>query len=64
MHWRLRKLLPSEHVTPMSWLASVVSAAVSLVSLLVQVPAGLFIPSMFVGACAGRIMGVLVEQLS
>ena len=28
-----------------------------------QVPAGLFIPSMFVGACYGRIFGIVVQQL-
>ena len=30
---------------------------------LIQVPAGLFIPSMFVGACMGRVVGICVEQL-
>ena len=29
-----------------------------------QVPAGLFIPTMFVGACMGRVLGIAVEQLA
>jgi len=29
-----------------------------------QVPAGLFIPSMAVGAIAGRLVGIAVEQLA
>jgi len=29
-----------------------------------QVPAGLFIPSMAVGAIAGRLVGIGVEQLA
>jgi len=29
-----------------------------------QVPAGLFIPSMAIGAVAGRLVGVAVEQLA
>lgn len=29
-----------------------------------QVPSGLFIPSMAVGAIAGRLLGVAVEQLA
>ena len=28
-----------------------------------QVPAGLFIPSMFVGSCMGRVVGICIEQL-
>jgi len=30
----------------------------------IQVPAGLFIPSMAVGAIAGRLVGMGVEQLA
>ena len=30
----------------------------------IQVPAGLFIPSMFVGACMGRILGICMEQFA
>ncbi len=29
-----------------------------------QVPAGLFIPSMFVGACFGRVVGIITEQIA
>ena len=29
-----------------------------------QVPAGLFIPTMFFGACMGRVLGIGIEQLS
>lgn len=32
--------------------------------LLFQVPSGLFIPSMAIGAIAGRIVGIAVEQLA
>lgn len=32
--------------------------------LLLQVPSGLFIPSMAIGAIAGRIVGIAVEQLA
>lgn len=31
---------------------------------LLQVPSGLFIPSMAIGAIAGRIVGIAVEQLA
>lgn len=34
------------------------------VHLLLQVPSGLFIPSMAVGAIAGRLLGVGMEQLA
>lgn len=36
----------------------------SLVSDPLQVPSGLFIPSMAIGAIAGRIVGIAVEQLA
>ena len=29
-----------------------------------QVPAGLFIPSMAIGACMGRVLGIGMEQLA
>lgn len=35
-----------------------------IVMLNVQVPAGLFIPSMAIGACIGRVLGIGVEQLA
>ena len=28
-----------------------------------KIPTGLFIPSMFIGACTGRILGILMEQM-
>ena len=37
---------------------------VLLISFVPQVPAGLFIPSMFVGACMGRVVGIGMEQLA
>lgn len=40
-----------------------ISAQLSIVCLL-QVPSGLFIPSMAIGAIAGRIVGIAVEQLA
>ena len=38
--------------------------SVLLLSFVSQVPAGLFIPSMFVGACMGRVVGIGMEQLA
>ena len=29
-----------------------------------KVPAGLFIPSMAIGACMGRVLGIGMEQLA
>lgn len=33
-------------------------------SIIPQIPSGLFIPSMAVGAIAGRIVGIAVEQMA
>lgn len=36
----------------------------AVILVLLQVPSGLFIPSMAIGAIAGRIVGIAVEQLA
>ncbi|TFY83561.1 hypothetical protein EWM64_g445 [Hericium alpestre] len=39
----------------------VIKAALTIVTFGIKLPAGIFIPTLGVGACAGRIMGVLVQ---
>lgn len=41
-----------------------VPSSITTVVVLLQVPSGLFIPSMAIGAIAGRIVGIAVEQLA
>ena len=41
--------------------ALVVKAALTIVTFGIKVPAGIFIPTLGVGACAGRIVGILVK---
>ena len=41
--------------------ALVVKAALTVVTFGIKVPAGIFIPTLGVGACAGRIVGLLVQ---
>lgn len=41
-----------------------VPSSITTVLVLLQVPSGLFIPSMAIGAIAGRIVGIAVEQLA
>ncbi|KAI0058083.1 hypothetical protein BV25DRAFT_1919615 [Artomyces pyxidatus] len=43
------------------FLALVVKAALTVVTFGIKVPAGIFIPTLGVGACAGRIAGILVQ---
>ncbi|KZT28972.1 hypothetical protein NEOLEDRAFT_1154061 [Neolentinus lepideus HHB14362 ss-1] len=43
--------------------AFVVKGALTIVTFGIKVPAGIFIPTLGVGACAGRIMGILVQWL-
>ncbi len=45
------------------FLAMVVKGLLTIFTYGIKVPAGLFIPSMFVGACFGRIVGICMEQL-
>jgi chloride channel 3/4/5 len=44
-------------------LACVFKGIITIFTFGIKVPAGLFIPSMFVGACYGRIIGILTQQL-
>ncbi|KZT10826.1 uncharacterized protein LAESUDRAFT_721216 [Laetiporus sulphureus 93-53] len=43
--------------------ALVVKGALTIVTFGIKLPAGIFIPSLAVGACAGRIVGILVQWL-
>lgn len=40
-----------------------VKACLTLVTFGIKVPAGIFIPSLGVGACAGRVMGIFMQWL-
>jgi chloride channel 3/4/5 len=42
-------------------IAMVVKGALTVITFGIKLPAGIFIPSLGVGACAGRIMGILVQ---
>lgn len=55
-----------EHVWPIVraiLVAMIVKAALTVVTFGIKVPAGIFIPTLGVGACAGRLMGVGVKWL-
>lgn len=43
--------------------AMVVKGALTVVTFGIKVPAGIFIPTLGVGACAGRILGILMQWL-
>ncbi|KAG6900256.1 hypothetical protein C0993_000709 [Termitomyces sp. T159_Od127] len=43
--------------------AMVIKACLTIVTFGIKVPAGIFIPSLGVGACAGRIMGLVIQWL-
>ncbi|KAF7321607.1 Chloride channel protein [Mycena kentingensis (nom. inval.)] len=43
--------------------AMVVKAGLTVITFGIKVPAGIFIPSLAVGACAGRVMGILMQSL-
>ncbi|KAI0744080.1 chloride channel [Daedaleopsis nitida] len=43
--------------------ALLVKGALTIVTFGIKVPAGIFIPSLGVGACAGRIVGILVQWM-
>jgi chloride channel 3/4/5 len=45
-------------------LAMIVKAILTIFTFGMKVPAGLFIPSMFVGACVGRVIGIGMEQIA
>ena len=41
----------------------VVKAALTIITFGIKLPAGIFIPTLGVGACAGRILGILVRWM-
>lgn len=43
--------------------AMFVKAGLTVVTFGIKVPAGIFIPTLGVGACAGRILGILMEYM-
>lgn len=43
--------------------AMIVKAGLTVVTFGIKVPAGIFIPSLGVGACAGRVMGIVMQWL-
>ncbi|EMD37662.1 hypothetical protein CERSUDRAFT_114309 [Gelatoporia subvermispora B] len=45
------------------FVAMVVKSALTLITFGIKLPAGIFIPSLGVGACAGRIVGILVQWM-
>lgn len=53
-----------EHVWPVVraiLIAMVVKGALTIVTFGIKVPAGIFIPTLGVGACAGRVMGIAMQ---
>ncbi|KIY46768.1 hypothetical protein FISHEDRAFT_66304 [Fistulina hepatica ATCC 64428] len=55
-----------EHVWPIVRaiiVAMIVKGSLTIVTFGIKVPAGIFIPSLGVGACAGRVMGIFVQYL-
>jgi len=43
--------------------AMVIKAGLTVITFGIKVPAGIFIPSLAVGACAGRVIGILMKWL-
>jgi len=43
--------------------AMIVKGALTVITFGIKLPAGIFIPSLGVGACAGRILGLLMQWL-
>ncbi|KAF9815592.1 hypothetical protein IEO21_04513 [Rhodonia placenta] len=63
-HLGLCVLNPPEQALPVIraiLVALVVKGALTIVTFGIKLPAGIFIPSLGVGACAGRILGILVQ---
>ncbi|KAG7440030.1 uncharacterized protein BT62DRAFT_938454 [Guyanagaster necrorhizus] len=55
-----------EHIWPVIraiTVALVVRGALTIITFGIKVPAGIFIPSLGVGACAGRILGIFMQWL-
>lgn len=56
----------SEHVWPVVraiFVAMVVKAGLTVITFGIKLPAGIFIPTLGVGACAGRLMGIAMQYL-
>ena len=49
------------HVARSIGVALIVKGLLTIVTFGIKLPAGIFIPTLVVGACAGRIMGILVQ---
>lgn len=65
-HSGLCVLDPNEQALPVIFallVALIVKAALTVVTFGIKVPAGIFIPTLGVGACAGRIMGIFVQWM-
>ncbi|GBE80600.1 hypothetical protein SCP_0303150 [Sparassis crispa] len=57
---------PPQHALPVIraiLVAMLIKGALTVVTFGIKLPAGIFIPSLAVGACAGRIVGILVQWL-
>ncbi|KAI6040276.1 chloride channel [Pisolithus marmoratus] len=68
MHFGLCVLDPGnlEHVWPVVraiFMTMIMKGALTVVTFGIKLPAGIFIPTLGVGACAGRILGVAVRNL-
>lgn len=65
-HSGLCVLNPSEQALPIIYsllVALIVKAALTVVTFGIKVPAGIFIPTLGVGACFGRVMGIFVQWM-
>ncbi|KAI0684736.1 chloride channel [Cytidiella melzeri] len=65
-HGGLCVLNPPEQAVPVITAiatALIVKGGLTIVTFGIKLPAGIFIPSLGVGACAGRIMGILVQWM-
>ncbi|KAI0829819.1 chloride channel [Trametes gibbosa] len=63
-HSGLCVLDPPTQATPVIrsiFVALLVKGALTIVTFGIKVPAGIFIPTLGVGACAGRILGILIQ---
>jgi chloride channel 3/4/5 len=55
-----------EHAWPVAkaiLIAMMVKGGLTVVTFGIKVPAGIFIPTLGVGACAGRVMGIAMQYL-
>eukprot|EP01064_Diplonema_japonicum_P032623 TRINITY_DN6176_c1_g1_i1.p1 TRINITY_DN6176_c1_g1~~TRINITY_DN6176_c1_g1_i1.p1 ORF type:complete len:793 (+),score=126.29 TRINITY_DN6176_c1_g1_i1:74-2380(+) len=54
---------PTDYVVKQLLLAALLKFILTVFTFGIKVPAGLFIPSLFVGACVGRVLGQTVQDL-